>query len=144
MTTVSFKPSELATNPDWEPPSDSVFQYLLEQAALGLVPVFAAAVPLARIKRFDPAFHPEETPEGGKGAAAIMQHWDGGEISKAWVYPRGDIFILSDDYFTLAAAEKGKRDFVPCLLLGQCSFDGLKNAMGPAPLDFVRKSLGLM
>src|SRR5665213_2755357 len=114
-----FKPSELKANPDWQPPDDLVFQYLLQEAATGGVPVYFAAVPLASLVRFAPTFAPEKTEDGEAPVLQIMQQWREGKTTNMWVYPRGDMFVVADDYFTLAAAERGKPDFVPCWVLGE-------------------------
>jgi hypothetical protein len=45
------KPDDPKVNPDWQPPTDSVYQYLFQEALFGCVPVYFAAIPLSRLRR---------------------------------------------------------------------------------------------
>lgn len=130
-------------NPDWKPPSDPVFQYLMQEALLGTIPVYFAAVPRARVLRYDPTFRPENTPNGEKVVQSIMDAWRQNKFQKIWVYPKGDVFVCSDDYFTIAAAERGKPDFLPCWILGRPSQTAAKDIQGPINQDGLRKMFGL-
>lgn len=130
-------------NPDWVPPSDQVFQYLMREAALGSVPVYYAEIPLTRLKRFAPTFHPEKTKDGEKVVTAIMADWRAGQFARMWVYPKGELFIVSDDYFTLAAGESGDPDYMPCWVLGMAPKGAAKNVQGPIDQKEIRKMLGL-
>ena len=138
-----FRLDDLQVNAEWEPPPDEIFQYLLQEAALGRVPLYFAAVPLARLKRFAQEFHPENTPDGPNVVAQIMQRWRVGEFSKMWVYQKGDDFIVSDDYFTLAAVEIGQPDFVPCWILGNITSGNAEQVQGPIPRDTILGMLGV-
>jgi hypothetical protein len=60
-----------------------------------------------------------------------------------WVYPKGDIFIVSDDYFTLAAAERGQPDLVPCWVLGKITRGNAEQVQGAIGQDVIRRMLGL-
>jgi hypothetical protein len=132
-----------AVDPNWEPPNDPVFTHLLEEAVLGSVPVYFAALPTTSVVRFQPTFHPEHAKNGDAVVNAIMDEWRRGNFRPIWVYPKGNLFIASDDYFTLAATERGKPDFVPCWVLGLPSKTIAKDIKGPiAPKD-VRKMLAL-
>lgn len=75
------KPNDPKVNPDWESPADSVFQYLIQEAALGWVPVYFAAIPLSRLRRYVPSFRPEMTKDGEAVVAAIMGRWRAGEFA---------------------------------------------------------------
>jgi len=130
-------------NPNWQPPPDPVFQYLLDEAVRGWVPVYFAAVPLVRLKRAAPTFHPENTPGGPDVVTQIMQRWRSGDFRNLWVYPKDDVFVVSDDYFTLAAAEIGTPDFMPCWVLGKITKGNAEQVQGPIPQDTVRDLLGL-
>ena len=46
-----------------------------------------------------------------------------------------------DDYFTLAAVEKGKPDFVPCWLLGENHGGTAEQVQGPMDVEWVQKTL---
>jgi hypothetical protein len=133
------RPSDPKINPAWEPPTDLVFQYLLQEAALGWVPVYFAAIPLSRLRRFVPSFRPEMSNDGEAVVAAIMGRWRAGEFAYMWVYPKGDLFIVADDYFTLAAAEQGQPDFVPCWVLGGIKNGKAEHVQGPIEKTYVRK-----
>lgn len=133
----------LATRPDWRPPRDPVFAYLLEQATLGVVPVYFAAVPLARVVRHDPTFRPERTPDGETVVQRIMADWRTGSLHPLWVYPRGDLFICADDYFTLAAAERGQPDCLPCWVLGHPDETIAQDVQGPIAPAAINRMLGI-
>ena len=137
------KPGEPEVNPEWKPPGDPVFQYLMEQALFGAVPVYYAAIPFARLKRFAPTFRPENTEHGREVVAAIMARWRAGDMAKMWVYPKGQLFIVSDDYFTLAAAEKGQPEYLPCWVLGAVPNGAAKDVQGPMDQKPLREMFGL-
>lgn len=138
------KSDDLKIKPDWQPPTDPVFQYLLQEAALGWVPVYFAAIPLSRLRRFVPTFRPEKTKEGDAVVVAIMKRWRAGNFVHMWVYAKGDLFIVSDDYFTLAAAERGQPDLCPCWVMGEIRNDGkAKQVQGPIDKTSVRRMQGL-
>lgn len=130
-------------NPEWVPPTDLVFRHLMQEAALSAVPVYYAGIPLTRLKRFAPTFRPENTKDGDKAVAAIMAQWRAGQVARMWVYPKGQLFIVSDDYFTLAAGEKGEPDYMPCWVLGAVPDGAAKNVQGPIDQKEIRKMLGL-
>src|SRR5581483_9339377 len=95
-------------NPEWVPPQDPVFNYLIQEAAFGSVPTYFAEIPLARLKRFEPRFRPDTTPAGREVVATIMSNCRAGNVVTMWVYPKGKTFIVADDCFTLAASELGE------------------------------------
>jgi hypothetical protein len=127
----------------WNPPRDAVLDYLLREALSGGVPVYLAAVPLARLRRFSDDFRPERTPDGGRVVQAIFEQWHADTPPRMWVYRRGDVFMVSDDYFTLAAAERGQPDLVPCWILGPVSEADLQDLRGPVQPHALRKLLGV-
>jgi hypothetical protein len=118
------KPDDPKVNPDWQPPTDPVFQCLIQEATLGWVPVYFAAIPMSRLRRFVPSFRPERTQEGDAVVGAIIKRWRAGDFVRMWVYPKGGLFVVSDDYFTLAAAERGQPDFCRCWVLSEIRNDG--------------------
>jgi len=137
------KPEDPQINPSWVPPTDFVFQYLLQEALYGVMPVYFAAVSLPRLRRFAPEFRPERTTGGAAVVRSIQDRWRKGNFQAMWVYPKGDLFIVADDYFTLAAAESGKPDFCPCWILGPVGEHGVKDVQGPVEPTSLRKLLGL-
>ena len=136
------KPDEPHINPEWQSPTDPVFQYLLQEAALGWVPVYFAAIPLSRTVRLAPTFRPERTKDGEAVVLSIMEKWRAGEFSNMWVYPNGDKFVVADNYFTLAAAERGQPDLVPCWVLGTVRNESAEQVKGPMEQGAVAKMLG--
>lgn len=105
------------------------------------MPVYFAGIPLERLRRFSQSFHPENSPGGDEVVSAIMRRWRSGDFFKIWVYPSGDQFIVSDDYFTLAAAEIGRPDFLPCWVLGTVPTAHAIDIQGPCPVEWVKETL---
>ena len=136
-------PGEPEADSEWKPPTDPVFLYLLQEAMFGSLQVFYATVPTPRVKRFNPGFRPERTPSGEAVVDAIFQDWKKGDFKTMWVYPKGDLFIASDDYFTLAAVDRGEPDFVPCWVLGKPDHAIVRNVQGPMEQESIRKMLGV-
>lgn len=126
-----------------KPPDDPVYGYLLEEAAKGRVPVFFAAVPLNLIRPYAPEFHPENVPGGKQALEALVAHSQGGKLQYIWVYLRQEHFVMSDDYFTFAAALKLQPDFLHCMVLGHPNVPGVKDIQGPIRYEDVRELLGL-
>jgi hypothetical protein len=138
MWLLRKKQSEGTIKPSWKPPTDPVFQYLWQEAMFGQLPVFFAAIPLPRVVPFDPTFRPECTADGQKVILSLMHDWKNGNFHNVWVYPRGDLFVAADDYFTLAAAKRGQPDFLPCLVLGTPALESVKDLQGPVDQDQLR------
>lgn len=124
----------------FEPPPDPIFQYLLEQAWWGSVLVYAAEVPLKLVRRFDPNWRPERLQDGIQAMKAAMGNIGEGRMSRPWVYPRADHFVLPDDYFTLACLELLKPDSIPVWHLGVPT--GGLPAHVPLSNDKVRQLIG--
>jgi hypothetical protein len=116
---------------DLTPPRDAVLSYLLREALAGALPVFVGAVPLDRLRRFRDDFRPERTPGGERVVRAIFAQWRSDAAPRLWVYPRGDVFMVSDDYLTLAAAERAASDLVPCWILGPVPPAEIEHLRGP-------------
>jgi len=76
----------------WTPPDDPVFQYLLQEALYGHLPIFFAAVSLPRVRRYAPDFRPERTEEGPAVVRQIINRWRKGDTPYCWVYPEGRAF----------------------------------------------------
>lgn len=125
----------------FKPPEDPIFAYLVEEAIRGRVPVYFVAVPLNLIRPFAPEFHPENVPGGKQALEALVAHSQGGKIQYIWVYPRQEHFVMSDDYFTYAAATKLQPDFLDCMILGHPIVPGVKDAQGPIRTEDIRRLL---
>lgn len=136
-------PDAPKVEPAWEPPADPVFQYLVQQGLFGTLNIWYAAISPARLVRFDPVFRPERTPEGEAVVADIMARWRAGDVARMCVYPKGDTFIVADDYFTLAAIEQGQPDRVPCWVLGEPGPDAAHNIQGPLDQLKMRRLFGV-
>ena len=121
----------------FEPPSDPIFQYLLEQAWWGSVLVYAAEVSLKSVRRFDSNWRRERLPDGIPAMKEVMRTIGEGHLSRPWVCPKADHFVLSDDYFTLACLELLKEESMLVWHLGVPS-EGLP-AHGPLANDKVRQ-----
>ena len=64
----------------FRPPHDPCFNKLLESALSGNVPVYGAVLEAAKVhvRRFDDRFRPENSLEGQKVLASLMQGWNSG------------------------------------------------------------------
>ena len=124
---------------DYQPKKDDILIYLWEQALAGKTPVYFAAIPLQMIEPFDKEYDPRKLPIGKKAIEAIMENWRNNKFQYAWVYPRDDKFILSDDYMAYYAALTGQPDFVPCLVLGKPENDAVKDVQGPIVHEEIRR-----
>lgn len=123
------------------PPNDPVFQYLLQQAANGSIPVYFTGIPLTRLRRFDDHFRPEKQPNVSIVVEAISRDWRAGRMRYMWVYPLDSEYIVADDYITFASIEKGNPDLVPCWVLGCPTGDGVEQVRGPIEVKTVKEML---
>jgi hypothetical protein len=109
------------TSPDlkrFEPRSDPIFLYLLEEAWNGSIPVYAAEVPLKAVRRADPFWAPENSPDGIRAMKAVMAQIGAGRDFRPWVYPKKNKLIVSDSYFVLACFEMLKPETIRVWHLG--------------------------
>jgi len=126
------------------PPNDPVFQHLLSEAAVsGAIPVYGIVISTARLIAFDAGHHPERMGPGPKILESLLQRWRDGAPPQPWVYPRGDIFVVSDDYFALAAIRAAKVETIACQCLGEPKTENVISAQGPLPQDWVRQAIGI-
>ncbi len=128
-------------HPELTPPHDTVLDYLLECALQGNVPVYFAAIPLGLIKPFSDLYDPRRHPIGRQAIASIQEHWKNQEFKNMLVYPRKDVFIMSDDYITYYACLEGKPEYVPCWVLGLCTTPDARDVQGPIRKEDLRKVL---
>jgi len=135
--------AKLQRIPELVPPTDAVFNYLLEEAVTGRLPVYFAAIPLEMVWPFAPDFDMEAHPIGKQMVDATYAAGCQGHIQKMWVYPRDDHFVAPDDYATLAAARRGEPDFVGCWVLGNPHLPGVQDIQGPIRPEDIREMLGI-
>jgi len=133
---------EIDILPGLVPRHDQEFDYLLQRALGGLVPVYFAAVPRTLIRPFDTEYDPAKHPVGAMAIEQTTAEWRAGTFHHVWVYPSGDAYVLSDDYIPWAAATRGQPDFLPCWVLGYPSVPGAVDVQGPIAPSGVRKLLG--
>ncbi len=133
---------DLKVNEEFAPKADRVFNHLLFEAVKGRTPVHFAVIAFEHLKRFDATHRPELTVSGKHFVAQIVEAWPEGQPWPMWVYPSGDKFIASDDYFTFAACEQERLDYVPCYVLGTPDGEGVAHLQGPLTVEQIKKSLG--
>lgn len=127
----------------FRPADDLVFQYLLEQAVEGKVPVYGIVVDVARLVPFAEEHRPEESEDGRKIVQSMIREWQAGKHVQPWVYPRVGEFVVADDYFVLAMSKSGRLQTIGCLCLGEPDRATLHDCQGPLGVDYVRKALGV-
>ena len=136
------KISDLKVNEEFAPASDPVLVHLMVEAAKGRLPVHFAIIEFKSLKRFDNAHRPELLVSGKDILEQIVDTWQEDQPRPIWVYPSGDEFIMSDDYFTFAAYEQKQMDFVSCFVLGVAEGEGVSDVQGPLTVEQVKKQLG--
>ena len=105
------------------------------------MPVYFAAIPLASIKPFSDLYDPRRHPIGQQAIASVLEQWKNQQFKNMVVYPRNDVFIMSDDYITYYACLQGRPDYVPCWVLGQCTSPDAHDIRGPVRKEDLRKVL---
>jgi hypothetical protein len=129
----------------FRPPIDRCFGVLLEYAVSGTVPVYGALLDAEKvqIRRFDENWPPENSADGQKVVASLMQGWNTGRPLQPWLYVEKGIYICSDDYFFIALLEIGRPSTFAAQILGKPLRQGLIQKTGPLPLDQVKAMLGI-
>jgi hypothetical protein len=129
----------------FRPSDDARFQWLLEGALKGFVSVYGVVLQTAavRLSRFDDTFRPENSAEGAKVLTQIMSAWNAGDSIQPWLYAEDGRYVVSDDYFWIAAVERGRPDSFAAQLLGAPLAQGIVEKVGPLPMAQVRQMLGL-
>jgi hypothetical protein len=111
--------------------NDEILLYLWEQAIKGSIQVYFAAIPFSLIEPYDKEFDLRKHPVGIKVVNAIIEEWKKNQFKAVWVYPKGDKYILSDDYAIYYAAVAIKPDYLPCYILGKPIDERIKDVKGP-------------
>lgn len=129
----------------FRPPHDPYFNKQLEAALSGNVPVYGVVLETAEVcvRRFDDGFRPENSIEGQKVLASLMQGWNTGRPVQPWLYVEKDVYVCPDDYFFVALLELGRPPTFGAQVLGQPLRKGLMQEVGPLPLAQVRTMLGI-
>ena len=129
----------------YEPPDDRLFQYLMREATEGKVEVYGAVIETAKVefKRTHDSHRPERMDEGQKVMQAMWNAWQAGNGTQPWLYVWKGAYAVADDYFWLALIEQGKPKSIAAQVLGEPLRAGLKQKIGPLPLEQVRSMLGL-
>jgi len=140
---VRVPTDSLHFHPDLTPKHDELLTRLMEDALVGDVPVYFAAVPLSLCIPFDPDYRPDLHPVGAKVIEAVSAAWRQGKFNRLIVYSRGIWFVVSDDYIPLFAALRGQPDYIPCWVLGEPKGDLVKDVQGPIEQGEVAKALGI-
>lgn len=125
-----------------QPLFDPVFSHLLEEALAGRVEVFRAVVPTVTIRPFDVDYDPTRHPAGQAAVEEVDFNWRQGRYSPVWLYQRGEVFVLSDDYTIWAAIQRGNPDSIPCLVLGRPVHPEATEIEGPLDRSALRTALG--
>ena len=130
-------PKEVEGLTGLRPLKDEVFLHLCEEALVGRVLVYFAAVPFALIDPFDHKYEPSKRPVGAAAIEECMEAWIKGQMRYSWVCQRGNQFILSDDYIIYHAALRGQPEFLPCWVLGKPEHPDVRDVRGPIAPDKV-------
>lgn len=136
------KINELKNNEEFAPKSDPKFNRLIVDAAQGRLPVYRALISTSRLRRFDNTHRPDLTVSGKSYVAQIIAAWVEGGMWPMWVYPSGNEFIASDDYFTFAAYEQGQLANAACHVLGKPDRELVADLHGQLTADQVKKAMG--
>jgi hypothetical protein len=139
----TVRADDLRLLPGLAPVLDQRFLALADQALVGDLPVYFAAIPLSLIRPFDAAYDPAAHPVGEAAIRQVMAEWTAGSFTPAWVYPATGAYVVSDDYIVLDAARRGQPDFLPCWVLGEPTVPGPVDVQGPIAVRDVATQLGL-
>jgi hypothetical protein len=129
----------------FKPPDDMRFQWLLEGAAQGFLPVYGVVhqTRIVSLRRFDDSFRPDRTAQGRAALATFMRAWNEGHSTQPWLYVDQGAYVVADDYFWIAAVEQGKPSSFAAQVLGEPLEAGLMQKVGPLPAEQVKQMLGL-
>jgi len=124
-------PKTIVLDNQFKPPSDDTFDTLFTLAIQGDLNVYFGVVPLGLIKPFSDTFKFAQAPNGQEIIDSIVAEALRGNFAKIWIYEKGDLFVMSDDYATYEACLQGQPDYVPCWVLGRPRNTLVKNVQGP-------------
>jgi hypothetical protein len=123
------------------PPHDAVLDYPLERALEGNVPVYFAAIPLGLIRPFSDQYDPRQHKLWPQLFESVRVRWEKEQFQKMLVYPRKNVFIMSDDYITYYACVAGNPEAVPCWVLGAVHASRCSPSAGTMSTEGLREAL---
>jgi len=138
----------LRIDPATAPKTDETLIRLIQEACEGKVPVYLAVIPLTRCVPFDLNYSPEVHPtiaaltEARAQQIADMTARDGGAPAPSLlVYPRGQWFVVSDDYPTLFAYRRSEWTYVAAVVLGEPEGEGVEIVRGPLSAEEAKAAI---
>ncbi len=111
-------------------PKDEVLIKLLVKGYKGEVDCYWALIDIKAIQPFSD-FRPNIS---GSFIDSTQQRVDGGDLPSIYVYPKGDKFIMSDDYNLYYLYLKWDFKKIPCFILGEPKGKHVSDKTGPIPL----------
>ena len=130
----------LKSDPATAPKSDETLLRLIHEAVEGKVPVYVAIVPLVRCRQFDLDYGPERHPDIAALTQATAKQLDEKPPS-ILVYPRGQWFVVSDDYPTLFAYQRSEWTYVAAIVLGRPEGEGVEIVRGPLSAEEAKAAI---
>jgi len=137
----------LKSDPATAPKSDETLLQLIHEAVEGKVPVYVAIVPLVGCRQFDLDYGPETHPAIAAAIEATVQQLselDSGQLRPPpamLVYPRGQWFVVSDDYPTLFAYLRSEWTYVAAVVLGRPEGEGVETVRGPLSAEEAKAAI---
>ncbi len=131
---------KLKSAPSIAPKSDETLLRLIHEAVEGKVQVYLAILPLTRCVPFDTDYSPEVHP-----AIAALTEARAKQLAEKppslLVYPRGDSFVVSDDYPTLFAYLRTEWTYVAAVVLGKPEGGGVEIVRGPLSPEEAKEAI---
>jgi hypothetical protein len=72
-----------------------------------------------------------------------MQAWNSGTPIQPWLYADAGKYVVADDYFWLAAVERGCPPSFAAQVIAEPLSDGLTQKVGPLATSQVKQLLGM-
>lgn len=116
---IRMSPKDLNEDNQFKPPHDAIFDTLFSLAIQDDLKVYFAAIPIGLIKPFSDEFKIATIANGQQLIDSIISEAARGSFRYVWVYEKGDVFVMSDDYLIYEAFLQGQSDYVPCWILGK-------------------------
>ena len=130
----------LKSDPATAPKSDETLLRLIREAVEGKVHVYLAILPLARCVPFDLDYSPDVHP-----AIAALTEATAKQLAEKppsmLVYPRGQSFVVSDDYPTLFAYMRSEWTHVAAVVLGEPGGAGVQIVRGPLSTEEAKAAI---
>ena len=136
---IRVSPKDLNEDNRFKPPHDEIFDTLFGLAIQDDLKVYFAAIPIGLIKPFSDKFKIAANPRGQQLIDSIISDAARGSFRYIWVYERGGIYVMSDDYLIYEAFLQMKSDYVPCWTFGKPRNPLVTKLQGPVD---ARKAAG--